>query len=136
MAVSNVAILNVARSNVAISDVIVTGTAQGIGRTVAETLARRPGVALLLADIQAEKVAAVAAGLGGESVAVDISDPDSCRAMVAAAVETLGGVDAVVQIAGLDAPPGTALTTDDDLWRLVIGVNGLGVSAARESSQR
>lgn len=107
----------------AVSNVIVTGAAQGIGRTVAETLARRPGIALVLADIQSEKVAAVAAGLGAQSVAVDISDPASCRTMVEASVEMLGGVDAVVQVAGLDAPPGTALTTDDDLWRLVVDVD-------------
>ena len=107
----------------AVSNVVVTGAAQGIGRAVAETLARRSGTTLLLADIQSDKVAAVAAGLGAESVAVDISDPDSCRAMVAAAVETLGGLDAVVQVAGLDAPPGTALTTGEDLWRRVVDVD-------------
>lgn len=105
------------------SNVVVTGAAQGIGRAVAETLARRPGTALLLADIQYDKVTEVAAGLGAEPAAVDLSDPASCRAMIRTAVEALGGLDAVVQVAGLDAPSGTALTTDDDLWRRVIDVD-------------
>ncbi len=107
----------------AVSNVVVTGAAQGIGRAVAETLARRPGTSLVLADIQDQQVTEVAAGLGAVSVAVDISDPASCRGMIRAAVEVLGGLDAVVQVAGLDAPPGTALTTDDELWSRVIDVD-------------
>ncbi|MBT7648940.1 MAG: SDR family oxidoreductase, partial [Rhodospirillaceae bacterium] len=102
--------------------VIVTGAAQGIGACVAQMLAK-DGHALMLADIQEKKVAAVAAELGEQSVRVDISDPASCRAMVAAAQQRLGGLDAVVQVAGLDAPPGNFDNTDDDLWQKVIDVN-------------
>jgi 3-oxoacyl-[acyl-carrier protein] reductase len=102
--------------------VIVTGAAQGIGECVARMLAR-DGHALVLADIQEKKVAAVAAELGAQAVRVDISDPASCLAMIAVAQQQLGGLDAVVQVAGLDAPPGTFDSTDDDLWRKVIDVD-------------
>jgi 3-oxoacyl-[acyl-carrier protein] reductase len=43
--------------------------------------------------------------------------------MIAVAQQQLGGLDAVVQVAGLDAPPGTFDSTDDDLWRKVIDVD-------------
>lgn len=102
--------------------VIVTGAAQGIGECVARMLAK-DGHALVLADIQEQKVTAVAAELGAQAVRVDISDPDSCLAMVAVAQQKLGGLDAAVQVAGLDAPPGSFDSTDDDLWRKVIDVD-------------
>jgi NAD(P)-dependent dehydrogenase (short-subunit alcohol dehydrogenase family) len=102
--------------------VIVTGAAQGIGECVARMLAHE-GHALALADIQEEKVAAVAAELGAQSVRVDIADPASCLAMVAVAQQQLGGLDAVVQVAGLDAPPGTFDSTDEYLWRNVIDID-------------
>jgi 3-oxoacyl-[acyl-carrier protein] reductase len=102
--------------------VIVTGAAQGIGECVARMLAE-DGHALVLTDIQEKKVAAVAAELGAQPVGVDISDPASCLAMVAEARQHLGGLDAVVQVAGLDAPPGSFDSTDDDLWRKVIDVD-------------
>ena len=102
--------------------VIVTGAAQGIGEGVARMLAAG-GHALVLADIQADKVAAVAAELGAQPVRVDIADPASCLAMVATAQQHLGGLDAVVQVAGLDLPPGPFDDTDEDLWRKVIDVN-------------
>jgi NAD(P)-dependent dehydrogenase (short-subunit alcohol dehydrogenase family) len=102
--------------------VIVTGAAQGIGECVARMLAK-DGHALVLADIQEQKVTAVAAELDAQAVRVDISDPDSCLAMVAVAQQKLGGLDAAVQVAGLDAPPGSFDSTDDDLWRKVIDVD-------------
>lgn len=43
--------------------------------------------------------------------------------MVAVAQQQLGGLDAAVQVAGLDAPPGTFDGADDDLWRKVIDVD-------------
>ncbi len=73
--------------------VIVTGAAQGIGECVARMLAK-DGHALALADIQEEKVAAVASELGARPVRVDIADPASCLAMIAVAQQQLGGLDA------------------------------------------
>ena len=102
--------------------VIVTGAAQGIGECVARMLANA-GHELTLADIQEKKVAAVAAALGARWLRVDIADPASCLAMVATAQQQLGGLDAVVQIAGLDAPPGSFDSTDEGLWRKVIDVD-------------
>ena len=106
---------------------IVTGSAQGIGRCIAETLAT-DGAAVVLADIQDEKAAEVAAAIsdgGGEAVAVevDVRDPARAEAMVAFALEHYGRVDLLVNDAGIDAPPGEAWTIDEDHWRAVIDTN-------------
>jgi NAD(P)-dependent dehydrogenase (short-subunit alcohol dehydrogenase family) len=106
---------------------IVTGAAQGIGRCIAETLAR-DGASVVLADIQDEKAGEVAAAIrddGGEAdaVAVDVRDPARAEAMVAFALQRYGEVDLLVNDAGIDAPPGEAWTIDEDHWRAVIDTN-------------
>ena len=79
---------------------IVTGAAQGIGRAIATHLARL-GVAVLIADRQAEAGTAVAGALtkaGGQAVyhRTDLSCDDDLREMVAAAAKTFGRLDILV----------------------------------------
>jgi NAD(P)-dependent dehydrogenase (short-subunit alcohol dehydrogenase family) len=76
---------------------IVTGSAQGLGRAVAE-LAAREGSRLVLADVQDEAGEAVAAAIraaGGEAhfVKTDVSSAEQMEALVAGAVERFGGLD-------------------------------------------
>ena len=99
--------------------VVVTGAAQGIGECIARTLSGR-GAALYLTDIQEEKVAAVADGLGALSGPVDISDPASASAMVEDAIERLDGVDCLVNVAGIDAPWLDPMEEDESHWRRII----------------
>ena len=99
--------------------IVVTGAAQGIGECVARTLARR-GAVLYLTDIQKEKVAGVADELRALSGPVDISDPASARAMIEDAVERLGGVDCLVNVAGIDAPWLDPMDEDESHWRRII----------------
>lgn len=106
---------------------IVTGAAQGIGECIARTLAA-DGATLLLSDIQEEKAARVAASLREdgarvESVPVDIADPRLTEAMVAAALHHFGGVDGLVNNAGIDAPRGLAWEIDEAHWRKLIDVD-------------
>ncbi|MBZ0290498.1 MAG: SDR family oxidoreductase, partial [Anaerolineae bacterium] len=75
---------------------IVTGAAQGIGRAVADRFARE-GAAVTLADVQ-DCAAAVENCL---AVRCDVSSPDEVDAMVAQTVERFGGVDIVVNNAGI-----------------------------------
>jgi len=107
--------------------VIVTGAAQGIGERIARTLCS-DGASVLLADIQRDAVESVTASLRREgshvqSAVVDISDPRQTDSMVEAGIQAFGCIDALVNNAAIDAPPGLAWEIDEDHWREVIGVN-------------
>lgn len=84
---------------------IVTGAGSGIGRATAEALAGQPHARLLLVDRNDERREAYLAALrarGAEAHGIggDISDPAFPAAIVAAAVERFGGIDAIVSAAG------------------------------------
>lgn len=83
---------------------LVTGAAGGIGRVVAQTLARR-GARLALTDLELAPLSAVEESIrtaGGESfsVACDIRRPEACASAVAAVEADLGPVDILVNVAG------------------------------------
>ena len=99
---------------------IVTGAASGIGRATAVKLAAE-GACVVIADLSEEKAQAVAAELGGPDVAVgvrvDVSDETAVQAAVDAAVLAFGGVDLVVNNAGLSLSRSLMETTEKD-WDL------------------
>jgi NAD(P)-dependent dehydrogenase (short-subunit alcohol dehydrogenase family) len=85
--------------------VLITGAAQGLGRLLAEELAKR-GAKLVLGDIRHEAVQAVAEEItaaGGEAISLtcDVSKDVDCKAMVAAAVSNFGQLDIAVNNAGI-----------------------------------
>ncbi|MGD7707927.1 bifunctional aldolase/short-chain dehydrogenase [Microlunatus sp. Y2014] len=95
----------------------VTGAASGIGRATAERLAAE-GACVVIADLSAERARAVAAEIGTADVAVgvgvDVSDEDAVRAAFDEAVLAFGGVDLVVNNAGLSLSKPLLETTVDD----------------------
>jgi 3-oxoacyl-[acyl-carrier protein] reductase len=106
---------------------IVTGGARGIGRAIVARLAA-DGIQVLIADKDGDAARTTAeniAGAGGDSVTalgVDVSDRPSVEAMVAAAVERLGGIDILVCNAGV-MDRAAFLEMDDDFWWRVLGIN-------------
>jgi rhamnulose-1-phosphate aldolase/alcohol dehydrogenase len=98
----------------------VTGAASGIGRAIAARLAAE-GAAVVLADRDAPGAEAAAEQLGGPDVAaaieVDVSDEAAVEAAVRGAAATFGGVDLVVNNAGLSISKPLAETTSAD-WDL------------------
>jgi 3-oxoacyl-[acyl-carrier protein] reductase len=91
--------------------VLVTGGSKGIGRGIASVFAAAGAHVAIAARSRADLDSAVAAldGLGAGKVlgvTVDVSDADSCAAMAAEAVESLGGLDVLCANAGIfpDAP--------------------------------
>jgi 3-oxoacyl-[acyl-carrier protein] reductase len=111
---------------------IVTGAGQGLGRAYAEALAAE-GASVVIAEINegnAKDVAEAITTAGGTALAVrtDVTDPDSCTAMVQAAVNQFGTVDILVNNAAIY--DGLHMEAFEDLeiaeWERVMAVNVKG----------
>jgi 3-oxoacyl-[acyl-carrier protein] reductase len=106
---------------------VVTGGAQGIGRAVAETLARR-GANVVVADLQVEKATAVAqeitASTGNKAVAiqVDVSNSESAKAMIDASIAEFDRVDILVNNAGITRD-NLIMRMSESEFDLVININ-------------
>ncbi|HEU5045718.1 MAG TPA: SDR family oxidoreductase [Nocardioidaceae bacterium] len=97
---------------------LVTGGASGIGAAVVRALtAGGAHVAVLDRSESSSEVF---------SVCADVSDDEAVRAAVSSAVAHLGGLDVLVNNAGIGAQ-GTVETNDDEEWRRVLDVNLLGM---------
>jgi 2-hydroxycyclohexanecarboxyl-CoA dehydrogenase len=108
----------------------VTGGGGGIGGEAARRLAA-DGRAVAVADLDLDAARAVAEQItaaGGESLAVrlDVTDGASVDAAVATAVDGLGPVDILVNVAGWDRLV-PFLDTDEAFWERVIDINYTGV---------
>ncbi|MER5255742.1 MULTISPECIES: SDR family oxidoreductase [unclassified Streptomyces] len=99
---------------------LVTGGASGIGRATAELLAAR-GARVAVLDLDPTTVDKPLTGYRA-----DVSDDASVREAVAAAVADLGGLDVLINNAGIGAQ-GTVEDNDDDQWHKVLDVNVLGI---------
>jgi rhamnulose-1-phosphate aldolase/alcohol dehydrogenase len=99
---------------------LVTGAASGIGKAIAHRLARE-GACVVVADLDAAKAEAAAAEVGNADVAVgvaaDVSDAEAVAEAFRAAVLAFGGVDLVVNNAGLSISKPLLETTEAD-WDL------------------
>jgi rhamnulose-1-phosphate aldolase/alcohol dehydrogenase len=107
---------------------LVTGGGSGIGRATAQRLAAE-GACVVVADRNAESATEVAAELGSADVAVpvgaDVTSEEEVAAAIAAAALAFGGVDLVVNNAGLSiSKPLTETTTAD--WDLLHDVMARG----------
>ena len=79
---------------------LVTGGSSGIGLAIARML-RDEGYTLTLAARKLERLEAAAAELDAVSFAVDVRDEEACAGLVAAHLERHGGLDVLVNCAGV-----------------------------------
>jgi len=105
---------------------IVTGAARGIGRAIAERLAR-DGADVVICDLQAEWLAETAGAIQAMGrralpVAVDVGDGESVNACVAETVRAFGRVDIMVNNAGITKDTLLVRMTDE-AWDDVLRVN-------------
>lgn len=109
--------------------VVITGASSGIGEELAVVLASR-GANLVLAARREEELARVVkrceqAGGRALSVPTDVSEQESCRRMVDRAVEAFGGIDLLVNNAGITMWARLDEVTDLSLYERIMRVNYL-----------
>jgi NAD(P)-dependent dehydrogenase (short-subunit alcohol dehydrogenase family) len=119
---------------------LVTGAGSGIGRAVALSL-QGAGYHLVLAGRRAaelERTAGSAASGGGEMLAcpTDVTQPDSVRALFAAAKERFGRLDVLFNNAGINLPaiPMDELTFEQ--WNAIVAVNLTGAFLCAQEAMR
>jgi len=105
---------------------VVTGASSGLGVAFAKALAEAGADVALgarrVANLEETGKLVEAAGRRSVAVGTDVSDPDQCTALVAAAMEAFGRVDILVNNAGVaSAVPGTRETPEQ--FRSVVDVN-------------
>jgi NAD(P)-dependent dehydrogenase (short-subunit alcohol dehydrogenase family) len=104
---------------------VITGGASGIGRELAEAMLAE-GMGVLIADIEAQRLADTASELGIPSMQVDVSDPDQVAALAERAVAEFGAVHVVCNNAGIGPmAPLTDLTLRDWDWMLNVNLRGV-----------
>ncbi len=119
---------------------VVTGSAQGIGRAIAETLAQR-GAHVVVADINLEKAEAtaqaIATSTGRRVIAVqtNVTDNASVQSMIDRTLKEFGQIDILVNNAGTTRDNLIVRLSDAD-WDLVLGVNLKGAFNCSKAAVR
>lgn len=117
---------------------IVTGGAAGIGEAIVELFAAE-GARVVIADRDPDRGEQLAERLGTDVIftKTDVADPEQVTQLVATAVERFGGLDIMVNNAGISGAMHAGFL-DDDLadFHQVLGVNLLGVMAGTREAAR
>ncbi|WP_430869043.1 SDR family NAD(P)-dependent oxidoreductase [Demequina aurantiaca] len=101
--------------------VIVTGGARGIGASIASRVAAE-GASVVILDRLADQAQAAASEYGGHAVAVDLADAADTERAMAEAISHLGGVDVLINCAGIFAlRPLLDITVDE--WDAMLDIN-------------
>src|SRR5450432_2647158 len=104
--------------------VIVTGAGHGIGRAVAERFAAE-GARVAVNDVSEMRAQEVAAAIGPNAIAVtaDVSSKSAVDGMFSRVLTAFGGVDILINNAGLITAERHFLEGDEQWWDTVLGVN-------------
>jgi NAD(P)-dependent dehydrogenase (short-subunit alcohol dehydrogenase family) len=103
--------------------VLITAGASGIGREIARAFTAN-GARVFVCDIDADALASFAKALPGAlTTRCDVADRRDVENMVAAGVAALGGLDVLVNNAGIAGPTEPVEAMDPDEWEKVVAVN-------------
>jgi 3-oxoacyl-[acyl-carrier protein] reductase len=112
---------------------VVTGAARGIGAEIARTLAAA-GATVGVVDVSPD-VKALGAEVGGPVAVTDLLDPDATRRALTGLIEDLGGIDVLVNNAGiLRTTPLLDITVEE--WDLVMDVNARSMLVTTQVAAR
>jgi len=115
---------------------VITGSARGIGRAIAEAMASE-GARVLITDRDGEEARKTAREIGDAAIAIeaDVSKPEQIRALFEQAAERLGHVDILVNNAGIGA---VRLVVDIELeeWERIIRINLTGAFLCSQHAAR
>lgn len=106
---------------------IVTGSGRGIGRSIAERLAAE-GATLVICDVDGDGASKTASEIASKygvktvGIKVDVTKSDEVDALVKQTVDTFGGINILVNNAGITRD-GLMLRMKEEDWDLVINVN-------------
>ena len=113
---------------------VVTGAGSGIGRALAERLARDGARAVVCADMNSDTAAETARSLHGvgSAVTLDVSDEAAVNAMIEETERSQGGIDLLVSNAGYELPSGLELPTTE--WERMMRVHTFSHLAAARAA--
>jgi NAD(P)-dependent dehydrogenase (short-subunit alcohol dehydrogenase family) len=113
---------------------VITGAAQGIGKAIAEAFVAE-GAELLLADIDADRLAATAQELGQEGFVCDVARKAEIERLFARVTQRWGGIDILVNNAGVTHAADLDDLTEEDFDR-VFAINLKSALWATQSAAR
>lgn len=111
--------------------IVITGASRGIGAAAARLLAQA-GAQVVLAARSGGEISAIASEItsnGGRALAVpcDVAEAAQVKALIESTVQAFGGLDVLVNNAGLIDPIARIEDSDPDAWSTVVDVNLKGV---------
>jgi len=104
--------------------IVITGAASGIGKATARHF-QSEGATVILLDLNGEGLKDTLGEGRGMIFAADITDETAVEKAIGAAAEKVGGIDGVINAAGI-MPTGLMLEVPVDTWRKTIDVNLTG----------
>lgn len=115
--------------------VVVTGGASGIGKAMCERFAKEGAKHIVVADMDADGAAEVAASVGGSSIGLDVTDEQALLRMIDDTEAHIGPIDLFCSNAGIGI--GKGLDEPNSVWQKIWEVNTMShVYAARHMVPR